>query len=96
MTLNQNGESQQHIEQVAGEALDQFERIAAKAKSKLQGGQPLGSDSLASVNSFMATEAIQSLGDISQANRESYQTLAKEPAIARVVVDDDWYYVYFS
>ena len=46
MTLNQNGESQQHIEQVAGEALDQFERIADKAKSKLQGEQTASSDAV--------------------------------------------------
>ncbi|MEA9423595.1 ATP-binding domain-containing protein [Aeromonas caviae] len=88
MTLNQNGESQQHIEQVAGEALDQFERIADKAKSKLQGEQTASSDAFASVNTLTSTEAVQSLGDSRQANRESYQILAKEPAIARVVVVD--------
>lgn len=89
MTLSQNSESRQHIEQVAGEALEQLERIADKANSQLQGGQTPNSDAFASVNTLTGTEAVQNLGDSLQANRESYQILAKEPAIARVVAEDE-------
>lgn len=89
MTLNQNGEPWQRIEEIAGEALDQIERIADKAKSQQQGGETPNSDAFASVNTLTGTEAVQRLGDSRQANRESYQILAKEPAIARVVAEDE-------
>lgn len=82
-------ESRQHIEHVAGEALNQLDSIAAAAKSKLHDGRTLGSDALASINTMTSGSAIQKLDQISQANRESYQVLAAEPAIARVVVVDE-------
>lgn len=82
-------ESRQHIEQVAGEALTQLESIADAAKGKLHDGRTLGSDALASINKMTSSSAIQKLDQISQANRESYQVLAAEPAIARVVVMDE-------
>lgn len=82
-------ESRQHIEQVAGEALTQLDSIATAAKRNLHDGRTLGSDSLASVNTMTSSSAIQKLDQISQANRESYQILAAEPAIARVVVVDE-------
>lgn len=82
-------ESRQHIEQVAGEALTQLDSIATAAKRNLHDGRMLGSDALASVNTMTSSSAIQKLDQISQANRESYQVLAAEPAIARVVVVDE-------
>ncbi len=82
-------ESRQHIEHVAGEALTQLDSIAAAAKSKLHDGRTLGSDALASINTMTSSSAIQKLDQISQENRESYQVLAAEPAIARVVVVDE-------
>lgn len=82
-------ESRQHIEQVAGEALTQLDSIATAAKRNLDDGRALGSDALASVNTMTSSSAIQKLEQISQANRQSYQILAAEPAIARVVVVDE-------
>lgn len=82
-------EFRQHVEQVAGEALTQLESIAAAAKSKLHNERTLGFDALASINTMTSSSAIQKLDQISQANRESYQVLAAEPAIARVVVMDE-------
>jgi DNA polymerase III delta prime subunit len=81
--------SRQHIEQVAGEALTQLDSISTAAKRNLHDGRKLGSDALASVNTMTSSSAIQKLDRISQANRESYQVLAAEPAIARVVVVDE-------
>ena len=89
MTQSLNDESRKHIEQVAGEALAQLESIAETAKSKLHDGRTLGSDALASINTMTSGSAIQRLDQISQANRESYQVLVAEPAIARVVVVDE-------
>ena len=89
MTQSLNDESRKHIEQVAGEALAQLESIAETAKSKLHDGRTRGSDALASINTMTSSSAIQRLDQISQANRESYQVLVAEPAIARVVVADE-------
>lgn len=92
-------ESKQHIEQVAGEALSRLDSIATAAIRNLYDGRTLGSNTLASVNTMTSSSAIQKLNQISQANRESYQILAAEPAIARVVVvdeegDERTYYIY--
>lgn len=89
MTQSLNDESRKHIELVAGEALAQLESIAETAKNKLHDGRTLGSDALASINTMTSSSAIQRLDQISQANRESYQVLVAEPAIARVVVVDE-------
>lgn len=89
MTQNLNDESRKHIEQIAGEALAQLESIAETAKSKLRDGRALGSDAFASINTMTSSSAIQKMDQISQANRESYQVLVAEPAIARVVVVDE-------
>lgn len=89
MTQSLNDESRKHIEEIAGEALVQLESIAETARGKLQDGRTLGSEALASINTMTSSSAIQNLGQISQVNRESYQTLASEPAIARVVAEDD-------
>jgi len=82
-------DSRHHIEHVADEALKQLESIAATAQSKLHDGRTLGFDSLASINTMTSSSAVQRLDQISQANRDSYSVLAREPAIARVVVADE-------
>jgi DNA polymerase III delta prime subunit len=82
-------QSRQHIEHVADEALTQLESIAVTAKAKLHDGRTLGLESLASINTMTSSSAVQRLGQISQANRDSYSVLAREPAIARVVVADE-------
>lgn len=89
MTQSLNDESRIHIEQIAGEALAQLERIAETARGKLNDGRTLGSDALANINTMTSSSAIQRLDKISQANRESYQVLVTEPSIARVVVSDE-------
>lgn len=89
MTQSLNDESRKHIEEIAGEALAQLESIAETERGKLYDGRTLGSDALASINAMTSSSAIQRLGKISQANRENHQVLVAEPAIARVVVDDE-------
>lgn len=87
--MDLTSESRHHIKHVADEALKQLEGIAATANSKLHDGRTLGFDSLASINTMTSSSAVQKLDQISQANRDSYSVLAREPAIARVVVVDE-------
>lgn len=89
MAMELTAESNQHLRLVADEALAQLNSIASVAKNKLRDGCTLGADSLASINTMVSRSAIHNLDQISQENRESYQILAGEPAIARVVVLDE-------
>lgn len=82
-------QSKQLVEQVARDALDQFDRIATVAQAAIRNAPNLGSDALAAVNTLTGGAAIQRLGQINQENLESYQILAREPAIARVAVLDE-------
>lgn len=72
-------------ELLAGEVLDQFEKIADSAKARSGERRELGATAFANVNTMTSAAAIQRLDHISQANRESDNILAAEPAIARVV-----------
>lgn len=78
----------QHIEQIADETLAQFERVAETANKALRSTVPSGAEAFASVN-IMTSPAVQNLEQINLTNRVSYQTLVREPAIARVVVADE-------
>lgn len=82
-------DSKQHVEDVAEDVLAQFERTASAAKAKLGETASLTTDVLAGVNTLTSGSAIQRLREIDSQNRASYELLAREPAIARVVVEDE-------
>jgi len=82
-------QSKQHVEQVARDALDQFDKVATAAQTAIRNAPNLGTDALAAVNTLTGGAAVQRLGQINQENLESYQILAREPAIARVAVVDE-------
>lgn len=82
-------ESRQHIEQVAKDVLGQLERTASAAKSKLSETASLTAEVLADVNTLNDGSALQRLREIDSQNRASYELLSREPAIARVVVEDE-------
>src|SRR5713101_8118381 len=50
---------------------------------------PAGPGALAAVNTWTSPEPIQSLGHTNTQNRQSYEHLRKEPAIARIVIADE-------
>jgi len=81
-------DTKRHIDLIAGDTLNQFEKVAETAQSALRTVPVLGFDSLASVNTMTSANAIQRLGRIDQENRDSLRRLALEPAIARVTVAD--------
>ena len=78
--------SREHLESLAEETLDKIEFVAKTARDALDGNSRLGSHSLASVNTMTYTSAMQKMEQMNKVNRESYRTLVREPAIARVVV----------
>ena len=78
-------ESKKHVDKVATESLGMLTDVAIRAKSELNSGG-FGSGALASVNTLTSAQAIQNVGSINHAIFESAQVLAREPAIARIVV----------
>jgi hypothetical protein len=86
--MDQTQEAKQHIELIADDTLTLFKKVAEAAQAALRSPNALGPNSLATVNTFTSGPAVQRLEQINQDNRESYQILVREPAIARVVVVD--------
>lgn len=82
-------QSKRYVEQVAKEALCQFDKVSAAAQNAMCNAPNLGTDALAAVNTMTDGAVVQRLGQINQANFASYQLLAREPAIARVAVLDE-------
>ena len=82
-------DTKRHIDLIADDTLNQFEKVADAAQSALRAAPVLGFESLASVNTMTSANAIQRLGQVDQENRDSLRRLALEPAIARVTVADE-------
>jgi len=82
-------DTKQHIDLIADDTLNQFEKVANSAQSALHAAHVLGFESLASVNTMTSANAIQRLGQVDQENRDSLRRLALEPTIARVTVADE-------
>jgi DNA polymerase III delta prime subunit len=73
------------IERVSEETLDVLATISSAAESQLREPYSTGPTALASVNTFTSSEALKTLSGIDGARRRSLESLAREPAIARVV-----------
>ena len=80
---------QKDVERVSEATLNAFETIASAAEAGLHESYSTGPAALASVNTFTDREAVRTLSGIEGSRRRSLETLAREPAIARVVVRTD-------
>lgn len=85
-----SNKDRQHVKHIATDVLSKFKVVAEAAQSALHDASEISAKSLASVNTSTkeALRALQRMGQINSMNRESNQTLVREPAIARVVVAD--------
>lgn len=86
--MSLSGEAKRHINQVATESLSMLSQVAeiAIGQSKSKG---LSLEAMAWTNTTSATQTAQALDEINLARMESSQVLAREPAVARVVVLDE-------
>lgn len=89
MALQISENSRQHIELVAQDILKRFDEISAQARAHGSYDSGAGVTPFANVNTLTSGAAIKTLTDARRATQESYQILAREPAIARVVVADE-------
>ncbi|CAK0753093.1 hypothetical protein CCP4SC76_2420002 [Gammaproteobacteria bacterium] len=86
-------ESKTHLESIARDTLSKLDVVAKTALDALNNTPQRSLEELASsfgyVNTFTSNSSIQNLKQIDQAKQKSYQVLAREPAIARIVVIDN-------
>jgi GTPase SAR1 family protein len=76
------------IEEAAEDILRTFESVSAEAISRLRPAPIHGANVLASVNTLTTRKAAEFIEGLMQEERESFQFLSREPAIARVRVRD--------
>lgn len=74
---------------LAEDTLTTLTEIADNATDKLKTENSLGTDSFASGNTLTGHQAFQNLASIQNSNHEQLINLSKEPAIARLVIEDD-------
>ena len=79
---------QDHLTGVAEHTLSFFSETSAEALKQL-GERVPGADVFAIVNTLTDDRAIRNLGGINQARTQELRILSTEPAIARIVVEED-------
>lgn len=78
------------LEPLANEVVGKLQQVASTAQSWLSNRQPLGIDALATAgNTLNSDAAARKLDEVNHANEAAYRKLASEPAIARVIAEDD-------
>ena len=86
-TIQVHRSIEDQVRSAAEETLEKIENTAARAEALLKGPPPSATMALASNNSLNST-AGQNLAEISDAQRKNLTELAREPMIARIVVED--------
>ena len=79
----------EELQSLAKETLDTLEEIAQTAQAKLTSASDRGTDSFASSNAFTGANAHQNLANIQKNQDEGLRSLTREPAIMRMVLEDD-------
>ncbi|OAI65084.1 helicase UvrD [Ralstonia solanacearum] len=83
-------EHSQRFEPLATEVVDKLDTVARTAQDWLASPHRLGIDALAAGgNTLNSDRAARALDGVNQANESAYRKLASEPAIARVIAEDD-------
>jgi DNA polymerase III delta prime subunit len=74
---------------LANDALDSFHQIEQIASKQLASGSREASDALAVVNTFTGSAAVEQIASISDDVTKSLASLVREPAVSRIVVEND-------
>ena len=83
-------EHSQRLEPLAKDVVDKLDTVASTARQWLANPRRLGIDALATGgNTLNSDRAARALDEVNQANESAYRKLASEPAIARVIAEDD-------
>ena len=82
-------ETKKYVETLATETLDTLREVSTVAKQNLHIPPTPASRAFASINTLTSTTAVSQYDNISRASREASEILSREPAIARVLAEDD-------
>jgi len=82
-------ENNLHLETVAKDTLVMFDQITAKVTSQRQQGDVDAGDALATMQTFTGGNSLDTLSRTQQESQSSLYLLSSEPAIARLVFDDE-------
>ncbi|OKO46764.1 ATP-binding domain-containing protein [Pseudomonas sp. BTN1] len=75
--------------EIANDALDSFHQIEQIASKQLATGSREAFDALAVVNTFTGAAAVEQIASISDDVTKSLASLVREPAVSRIVVEND-------
>lgn len=75
--------------EIAKDALDSFHQIEQIASKQLATGSREASEALAVVNTFTGSAAVEQIASISDEVTKSLVSLVREPAVSRIVVEND-------
>jgi hypothetical protein len=76
---------QNEVKRISEETLDVFETISSAVSTHLREPHSTGPAALASINTFTSQAAVGRLTGIDSDRRQNLESLAREPAIARIV-----------
>jgi len=80
----------QRLAPMATEVVAKLGAVASTARTWLSNPRLLSADSLATAgNTLNSDRAVRALDEVNEANEAAYRKLASEPAIARVIAEDD-------
>lgn len=82
-------EQRSHLGVVARQIINVFGEISAGARKRLADLTPPSLEAFASANSFTMGEALRNITEVDVTQREACERLAREPAIARVIVEEE-------
>lgn len=81
--------TKRYVETLAIEALDTFQEVSTIAKQNLGVPPTPASNAFANINTLTSAAAVKQYNDISRASREASEILRREPAVARVIAEDN-------
>ncbi|KPB54739.1 Helicase UvrD [Pseudomonas coronafaciens pv. oryzae] len=79
----------QHLVELAQEALATFSHIVELAQQKQRAVHGIDAGAFANANTFTDTGASRTLATINRENQDGYASLIREPAIARLLLEDE-------
>ena len=81
---------EERLEPFATEVIGTLEQVAKTSRAWLANSRPLGIESLANAgNSLNSDAAVRRLGAVHEDNEVAYRKMASEPAVVRVVAEDE-------
>ncbi|MBD8633965.1 ATP-binding domain-containing protein [Oxalobacteraceae sp. CFBP 8755] len=83
-------DQEERFEPMANEVIGTLEQVARTSREWLANSRPFGIDLLANVgNTLNSDVAVRRLGVVHKDNEAAYRTMASEPAVVRVVAEDE-------